>query len=86
MYFYIDSLVHRQMKTFRKSQLFQMVSVFQCKAVVVDSSYKTNTCCLLYREPVAMVTGTGTGNQTLYYKPGTKLEQGETNIWTTNGN
>ena len=73
-------------ENFKRTELFQMLSVFQCKAVaVVDSGYKTNTCCLLYREPVTMVTGTGTGNQTLYFKPGTKLEPLDPNTGETTG-
>ena len=32
-----------------------------------------------------MITGTVTGNQTLYYKPGTKLEPGEPNTGETTG-
>ena len=64
-----------------------MLSIFQCTAVVVvDSNYRTNTCCLLYRETIVLVTGTGTGNQTVYYKPRTKLEPGEPDVGTTTGN
>ena len=50
-------------------QLFEITHVFQCTAVLTESSYKIKTCCLLYNNPVVMVSGTGTG--TLYYKPTT---------------
>ena len=42
-------------------------------AVVAETKYKTKACCLLYNNPVVMVTRTGTGNQAVFYKPTTTV-------------
>ena len=62
--------------------LLEIACVFQCTAVVAEDKYKTRRCCLLYSE-VVMVTQTGSGNYTLYYKPGTKVAPWKPDVPTT---